>query len=195
MLKIYNTEAETELHTDASAQDYAVIFFQRDDEDRFLYPVYYENAKTNNRNRNIIVRDIYKLELLAIINALRKFRVYLIGITFKIVTNSDICIHYEGNGYMYARWARWALLLQDFWYTIEHRPKRSMRHVTHLFVRKLLRGSTKIFIECSKNIERSGNDSKKEICTTIDDTDNRILKHYNCKIIQESNGRRKTDSH
>jgi len=46
VLRIYNTEAETELHTDASAQGYATIFLQRDDEDRSLHPVYYASGKT-----------------------------------------------------------------------------------------------------------------------------------------------------
>jgi len=35
ILKIYNTEAETGLHIDASAQGYAAIFLERDNETFF----------------------------------------------------------------------------------------------------------------------------------------------------------------
>jgi len=45
-LRTYNAETETELHTDASAQGYAAILLQQDDEVRSLHLVYHASGKT-----------------------------------------------------------------------------------------------------------------------------------------------------
>ncbi|GFX68038.1 retrovirus-related Pol polyprotein from transposon 17.6 [Trichonephila clavipes] len=68
-------EEKTELHTDACKQEA---------EDGKLQPVYYMSKKTNTTEEKY---DSYELEVLAIINALKKFRVYLLGQHFKIVTD------------------------------------------------------------------------------------------------------------
>ncbi|XP_076627732.1 uncharacterized protein LOC143344962 [Colletes latitarsis] len=129
VLRIYRPERETELHTDASMYGYGAIFLQRDSEDDALHPVYYASGMTSTAEQRY---PSYELEVLAIIRALRKFRVYLLGIPFKLVTDcrafaltmwkKDFCV----------RVARWALLLEEFQYTIEHRPGNSMRHVDAL---------------------------------------------------------------
>jgi hypothetical protein len=45
VLKIYNPNHETELHTDACSTSYAGILLQRDPEDRMFHPVYYYSKK------------------------------------------------------------------------------------------------------------------------------------------------------
>jgi len=59
-------------------------FSQRDDKDHSLHPVYYINGKATAVEQKY---HSYELEVLAIIKTLRTFKVYLISIKFKIVTN------------------------------------------------------------------------------------------------------------
>lgn len=84
VLSLYRPKAETELHTDASMRVYGAILLQRDNDDNHLHPVFYVSGKTTNleeKYRN------YELEVLAQVKALFKYRVYLLGIKFKIVTD------------------------------------------------------------------------------------------------------------
>ncbi|GFT01612.1 retrovirus-related Pol polyprotein from transposon 17.6 [Trichonephila clavipes] len=59
-------------------------FYYKEAEDGKLHPVYYMSKKTNTAEEKY---DSYELEVLTIINALKKFRVYLLGQHFKIVTD------------------------------------------------------------------------------------------------------------
>lgn len=129
ILRIYCPGAETELHTDASSQGYGAILLQRDNEDRLFHPVYYASGKLSNSEAKF---HSYELEVLAIIKALRKFRVYLIGIPFKIITDCKRFTQTIKKAEVCTRIARWALFIQDFRYTVEHRPGKNMQHVDAL---------------------------------------------------------------
>jgi len=93
VLNLYRVKTETELHTDASALEYGAILFQRNNEDQRFHPVYYSSGKTTPAEAKY---SSYELQVLAIVKALKKFRVYLLGIAFIIVTD---CIYtpYEQN--------------------------------------------------------------------------------------------------
>ncbi|GFV81309.1 retrovirus-related Pol polyprotein from transposon 17.6 [Trichonephila clavipes] len=83
ILHIYKYGRKTELHTDACKQGYGAILLQ-EAKDGKLNPIYYMSKKTNTAEEKY---DNYELEVLAINNALKKFRVYLLGQHFKIVTD------------------------------------------------------------------------------------------------------------
>lgn len=129
VLRIYNPTAATELHTDASRYGLGAILLQQDDHDGKMHPVYYYSKKTNEAEQRY---TSYELEVLAIITALKKFRVYLYGIDFKIVTDCAAFQMTMSKKDITTRIARWALQLEDFSYTIEHRPGVRMKHVDAL---------------------------------------------------------------
>lgn len=84
VLNLFRIGAETELHTDASMYGFGAILFQKDSVDQSLHPVYYASGKTTPAEQKY---PSYELEVLAIVKALRRFRTYLLGVKFKIVTD------------------------------------------------------------------------------------------------------------
>ncbi|KAK9687316.1 RNase H-like domain found in reverse transcriptase [Popillia japonica] len=96
------------------------VLLQKDTEDGELHPVYYWSKKTNDAQRKY---HSYELEVLAVVEALKKFRVYLLGIKFKILTDCSAFAVTMTKKDLCTRVARWALLLEEFDYIIEHRPE------------------------------------------------------------------------
>ncbi|GFW30132.1 uncharacterized protein TNCV_1054431 [Trichonephila clavipes] len=76
--------------------------------------------------------DSYELEVLPIINALKKFRVYLLGQHFKIVTDCSAIQKTMQKNDLITRIARWVLQLEEFDYEIEHRAGSRIKHVDAL---------------------------------------------------------------
>ncbi|GBM24602.1 Pro-Pol polyprotein [Araneus ventricosus] len=74
----------------------------------------------------------YELEVLAVVNALRKFRTYLMGNHFKIITDCSAFQMTMDKKDLVTRIARWALLLEEFDYEIVHRSGQRMQHVDAL---------------------------------------------------------------
>lgn len=84
------------------------------------------SRKTNPTERNY---ESYELEVLAIIEVLKKFRVYLLSVQFKIVTDcADFTQTIKKKDVSPKIW-RWAEFLESFDYVIEHRPDTRMKHV------------------------------------------------------------------
>lgn len=129
VLRIYNPDLETELHTDASADGYGAVLLQISLKDNQLHPVHYMSKKTTPAERKY---HSYYLEVLAIVAAIKKFRVYLLGIHFKIVTDCSALTMTLQKKDLPPRVARWALLLEEYDYKIEHRPGTRMRHADAL---------------------------------------------------------------
>ncbi|GFW19143.1 transposon Ty3-I Gag-Pol polyprotein [Trichonephila clavipes] len=74
----------------------------------------------------------FELEVLAVVEALKKFRIYVLGTSFKIITDCDALVKTLSKKELNPRVARWALYLQEFNYTIEHRTCSKMAHADAL---------------------------------------------------------------
>lgn len=129
VLKLYRMGAGTELHTDASADGYGAILMQLDLNDGKFHPVYFASGKTTPAEAKY---TSYELEVLAVVKALNKFRVYLLGMPFTIVTDCQAFAMTMRKKDLCLRVARWALLLGDFKYQVCHRPGKNMQHVDAL---------------------------------------------------------------
>lgn len=128
ILSIYSPQDETELHCDASATGFGAIMLQKK-ADRKLHPVFYFLKRTTEIESRY---HSYELETLAIIYALRRFRTYLLGIKFKIITDCQALNLTLKKKETNPRIARWVLEMQNYDYDLEHRPGSRMLHVDAL---------------------------------------------------------------
>ncbi|CAG9138002.1 unnamed protein product [Plutella xylostella] len=129
ILAIYDPNAETELHTDASKLGIGGILMQRSGNGESFKPVAYYSRQTSPEEKNF---HAYELETLAVVCSLKKFRIYLLGQDFKIVTDCNALRSTFSKRDIIPRIARWWLLLQEFHCSVEYRPGTKMSHVDAL---------------------------------------------------------------
>ncbi|GFV64516.1 transposon Tf2-6 polyprotein [Trichonephila clavipes] len=128
VLSIFQQGRTTELHTDASQQGYGAVLLQ-EAEDGKLHPVQYMSQKTTPAEEKY---SSYELEVLAVVNALKKFRTYLLGNHFKIIKDCSAFQKTMDKKDLVTRVARWTLLLEEYDYEIAHRSGQRMQHVDAL---------------------------------------------------------------
>lgn len=128
VLAIYNPSRETELHCDASAVGFGSVLLQKQ-EDGKLHPIAYFSKTASSDEAKL---HSYELETLSIIYALKRFHTYLHGIPFKIITDCNSLVETLKNRNSSAKIARWSLFLEDYNYSISHRPGSSMSYVDAL---------------------------------------------------------------
>lgn len=129
VLRIYSPTAETELHTDASSAGYGGVLLQRQVDDGLFHPVMYHSRKTTPAEARL---HSFELETLAIVYCLQRFRTYLFGLHFKVVTDCSSLKHTLQKKDVNAKIARWALYLEQFDFEVVHRPGLRMQHADAL---------------------------------------------------------------
>ena len=119
VLKIFDPELPVELETDASNFALGAQIGQRG-EDGKLRPVAFYSKKLHGAELNY---PIYDKEFLAIINAFKEFRHYLLGSKHKVKVYTDHknIAHFATTQQLSGRQIRWAEYLSEFDYEIIHR--------------------------------------------------------------------------
>lgn len=129
VLALYNPQFKTELHTDASKVGLAGILLQKEHDSAPLKPIALYSRKTTLDEQKF---HAYDLETLAVVTSLNRFRVYLLGIEFTIVTDCNALRATFSKRDILPRIARWWLTLQEYDCIVIYRPNQSMTHVNAL---------------------------------------------------------------
>lgn len=190
ILNLYQCNAETELHTDACVEGLGAILLQKNTEDNKFHPIYYASWKTTATEMKY---TSYELEVLAVVKAIKKFRIYLCNIPFKIVTDCNAFVWSMKKKDLCLRVAHWALLIDEFNYTIEHRPGTSMRHVDALSRNAinvcLVQKDHNILIERIKTAQNKDSELSKIIKLVKNGQDNEFNLTRNGVLYREFDGK------
>jgi len=128
-LQMFSPKADqTELHTDASTDGLGAILLQSDDKNRMRL-VYAISRRTTEQEAKY---HSSKLELLAVVWAVERLRVFLLSIPFTIVTDCQALIYLNSMRTKNPQVARWACSLSEYDYEIKHRKGEKMGHVDAL---------------------------------------------------------------
>lgn len=128
VLALYNPEAETEVHTDASALGLAGMILQRQSDGKF-HPIAYFSRQTTAAEANY---HSYELEMLAVVETTCKYRNYLLNKKFTIVTDCNAITTCKTQKELVRRIYRWWVYMSEFDYDVRHRPGEKMQHVDAL---------------------------------------------------------------
>jgi hypothetical protein len=122
VLKYPDYNKEFILLIDASKIAIGAILSQKDEEGK-EHPIAYDSKTLNKNEQNY---DTTHLEALAIIWALKKFRHYLHGRKFKIITDHHalVWILNSDKSTTSAKFIRWRMFLQEFDFEIVHKKGR-----------------------------------------------------------------------
>jgi hypothetical protein len=83
--KIHCSYTATELHTDASMHCVGGILLQRQ-RDETLRPIFYYSRQTSKEEQHY---HSHELETLAVVESMRRFRIYLLDDHFTVVTDCN----------------------------------------------------------------------------------------------------------
>jgi transposase InsO family protein len=127
ILALYDQNLETRLYTDASAIGIAGILVQvRDNRENVV--AYFSRHTTLNEHKY----HSFELETLAIVSSVKRFRQYLLGRPFTIITDCAAVRATFSKSEVNPRVGRWVLELNEYNFTIIHRGNQQMRHVDAL---------------------------------------------------------------
>lgn len=125
VLCLYDTTHNHEVHTDASSSGLAGVLLQQET-DNNLHPVFYFSRHCSPAEAKYASHE---LEVLAIVESLERFRVYLLGKKFRVVTDCAAVATTKTTKPLVPRIARWWLKLQEFDFELSHRPGTQLAHV------------------------------------------------------------------
>lgn len=127
ILTLYDNKRETILYTDASHIGLAGMLTQIHDGKEKVVG-YYSRTTSPTEQRY----HSFELETLAIVQSIKRFRHYLVGINFKIITDCAAVKNAVSKRDLNKRIGRWILDLQEYDFEILHRPGNRMTHVDAL---------------------------------------------------------------
>jgi hypothetical protein len=127
VLTLFNPDLEIRLYTDASCLGVAGILIQINGKKENVISYFSKHTTANERKFHS-----FELEALAIVSSVRRFRQYLLGRSFTIVTDCAAVRNAFSKGEVNARIGRWVLELSEYRFTIVHRSNLQMRHVDAL---------------------------------------------------------------
>lgn len=105
------------IQCDASSTGIGAVLFQKDEENSDR-PLAYMSQKLNAAQRNYSVTE---LECLAAVQAIKKFRSYVEGLPFTVITDHASLTWLMSSKDITGRLARWSLKLQGYNFDIEYR--------------------------------------------------------------------------
>ena len=117
ILRIPDFELPFLLSTDASSVALGAVLSQEIDGNE--YPIFFASRTLSDAERNY---SVIEKELLAIVFAIKKFRCYLYGTTFKVYCDHNPLKHVATMRDPTKRIARWLMLLQDYRFQVHFRP-------------------------------------------------------------------------
>jgi hypothetical protein len=129
VLAIYSPNAYTELHTDASSSGFGAILFQKQDFDLKMHPVMFFSRKTTSAESKL---HSFELETLALVYSLKRFRNYLFGMRFVLVTDCQAVRFTLEKKEINPKIGRWSIYLEQYNFDIQHRKGERMQHVDAL---------------------------------------------------------------
>jgi hypothetical protein len=128
VLAIYSPSAETQLHTDASSRGYGGILLQRQNDNKF-HPIAFFSRKTTEAESRL---HSFELEVLAVVYSVQRFRPYLFGIRFTLITDCKAMELTLNKRDINPKIARWSIFLENFDFEKQHRSGDKMAHVDAL---------------------------------------------------------------
>jgi hypothetical protein len=128
ILCIFDPSKETELHTDASALGFGAVLLQKQS-DAKLHPIAYFSKTTTDSEKKL---HSYVLETLAIYYALQRFRIYLEGIEFVLVTDCNSLVQAINKKDMHRSISKSICEFMNYQFTVKHRNGINMGHVDAL---------------------------------------------------------------
>ncbi|CAD7085776.1 unnamed protein product [Hermetia illucens] len=129
ILEIYDVKRQHEVHTDASSNVLVIAGVLLQESDNGLKPVMYFSRKCSETEAKY---HSHELEVLAIVDSLERFRMFLIGKRFRVITDCAAITSTKNKTPLHPHIARWWLRLQEFDCEYIHRSADRMRHVDAL---------------------------------------------------------------
>lgn len=124
VLCLFDPAKRHEVHTDASTIGLAGVLFQEEEEG--LKPVFYYSRHCTALERT---SPSFELEVLAIVEACERFRAYLIGRHFRIVTDCSAVATTRLTRPLQPKIARWWMKLLEYDFELIHRPGVQLAYV------------------------------------------------------------------